>query len=86
MFKCGIHTIIFTYKAALILGNQDSIKNLSENFCIVDEKKAENFVKSIRQTNKKMNNFSDLMAELEIPDFYNKNFSEFDGFIRSIID
>jgi len=85
MFKQGIHVILFTFKAALKFATKDSIKKLSENYCLVDENEAEEFVKLMRKTNSKMKSYRDLVNELEIPDFYNKNFSEFDGFLQSVI-
>jgi len=85
IFAMGTHSVLFTFKAAQLFINKECMDKLSSNYCIIGDEESEAFVKALKKTNEKVTGYKHFVEEIGLPDFYTKDYTEFDGFIQSII-
>jgi len=84
-YSMGAHSVLLIYLAAKKFINEKCIQNLVNNYCVVEENEAEDFVKSVRETISKVKTYKDLVVELGLDDFYNNKNSEIRRFLQSIV-
>ena len=85
VLSMGTTSVFFTYKAAQLFINEDCFERLNKNNCLIDDSESETFIKSINLSKEKLKSHKDFVEGLGLYDFYSKDYTEFDGFIQSII-
>jgi len=83
VFSKTTNPILFAFKAVKTFVNKESINKLSNNYSLIDEKEAEDFVKLIKTTNENITCYTDFLDEIGLTNYFSSSFTECDNLISS---